>query len=107
MASEYYILDADKNAIPSTQLEWGRMFGDVENRRVARTLYGDVVVSTVFLGLDHNWGDGPPAIFETMIFGGAHEDWRERTSTWQEAEETHRVACSLVYETEGVPGVPG
>lgn len=28
-------------------------------------------ISTVFLGLDHNWNeDGPPVLWESMIFGG-------------------------------------
>jgi hypothetical protein len=31
-------------------------------------------VSTVFLGLDHNFGmNGPPILFETMVFGPAEE----------------------------------
>lgn len=27
-------------------------------------------VSTVWLGLDHSFGHGPPVVFETLIFGG-------------------------------------
>lgn len=29
-----------------------------------------VNVSTVFLAIDHAFGDGPPVLYETMIFGG-------------------------------------
>ena len=30
-----------------------------------------VFISTVFLGIDHNFNlEGPPLLFETMIFGG-------------------------------------
>jgi hypothetical protein len=47
-------------------------------------------VSTVFLGLDHQWGDGPPLVFETMIFGGEHDQYQERYSTWDEAEAGHK-----------------
>lgn len=38
-------------------------------RFVARDKLDDgTVVSTVFLGLDHQFGDGPPLLFETMVF---------------------------------------
>ncbi len=44
---------------------------DGSYRRVALTsLTDDIEVSTVWLGLDHRWfvEDGPPLIFETMVF---------------------------------------
>jgi hypothetical protein len=43
----------------------------IENRKYARIGYkrfGGLRVSTVWLGLDHGFGDGPPLIFETMVF---------------------------------------
>lgn len=53
-------------------------------------------VSTVFLGTDHSWGQNqPPMIFETMIFGGEHDQWQERCSTWEQAEAMHKEACKL------------
>jgi hypothetical protein len=56
-----------------------------------------VRVSTVFLGLDHSWlSDGPPLIFETMIFGGPHSDHQTRASTWDEAERQHAEAVAMV-----------
>ena len=65
--------------------------------RVARDEIGDTVVSTVFLGLDHrHFGDGPPVLFETMIFGGQHDEWQKRACTWDEAEATHAAALDLV-----------
>jgi hypothetical protein len=39
----------------------------------------EVIVSTVFLGLNHNWCDGPPLLWETMVFGLGDDDesqWR-------------------------------
>lgn len=32
-------------------------------------------VSTVWLGIDHGWGEGPPLIFETMVFSGRLNRW--------------------------------
>jgi hypothetical protein len=58
--------------------------------RVARTEINDkCFVSTVFLGLDHNWGRGEPLLFETMIFGGPLDQDQWRYSTWDEAERGH------------------
>lgn len=48
------------------------MWFEKANRTVARTHFSefDLKVSTVFLGLDHNYGpSGPPILFETMTFG--------------------------------------
>jgi hypothetical protein len=54
--------------------EWARWF-EKSDRRVALTQLPDgIEVSTVFLGLDHNFGmNGPPILFETMVFGPAEE----------------------------------
>lgn len=84
MPLDHYILGGEDGhqAIPvSDIMEWGRMFERGERRIVARTtvrqpnrlmwalgLRPDYWVSTVFLGLNHNFGDGPPHIFETMVF---------------------------------------
>jgi len=51
---------------------------------------GEVRVSTVYLGLDHNFSaEGPPLIFETMVFGGPLDDEQERYSTQEQATEGH------------------
>jgi len=75
-------------------MTWATWF-EKAHRHVAQSEQNGVKVSTVFLGLDHQWGDGPPLIFETMIFGGEHDEWQERCSTWDEAEAMHKKACAL------------
>lgn len=94
----YYVLDGHEAVPCADVLEWGRAFGDTEKRRVAATEIGDIHVSTVFLGLDHSFGEGPPMIFETMIFGGDHDEDQWRYSTWEEAEKGHAAAVALVEE---------
>ena len=70
-------------------LTWARFVGDIGNRRVKETQMGDVRVSTVFLGTDHNWmNEGEPILFETMVFG-QDDEMMERCSTWEEAEAQH------------------
>lgn len=50
-------------------------------------------VSTVFLGINHRWGSGPPLLFETMVFWetGRGPELQVRWSTWLEAEEGHQA----------------
>ena len=68
---------------------------DRDKRIVEQTMVGDIKVSTVLLVINHNFGDGPPLIFETMIFGGEHDQFQERYRTWEEAEAGHKRAVAL------------
>lgn len=56
-------------------------------------------VSTVFLGLDHSFGHGPPLLFETMTFFAADGcdagGYFNRYSTWAQAEAGH---ARIVFE---------
>ena len=49
------------------------------------------------MGLDHAFMGGPPLLFETMIFGGEHDQFQERYSTWEEAMAGHKKAVELVF----------
>jgi len=66
---------------------------------VKSTNISDILISTVFLGIDHAFGRGEPILFETMIFGGEHNEYQERYATWEEAEEGHHRACELVLNS--------
>lgn len=68
--SRYYHRDGTPYPDGDTGLRaWGQDFQDERLKRVARdTLPNGIVVSTVWLGLDHRFGQGPPLIFETMVF---------------------------------------
>jgi len=65
-----------------------------KNRRVADTTLADGKwVSTVWLGLNHSYGDGPPLIFETMVFP-SRDDFTDldckRYATEEEATTGHK-----------------
>jgi hypothetical protein len=95
--NRYYILDG-KTPVNIPFEEWIRIFDfEDEGRQVNKTTIGDVRISTVFLGLDHRIHEDKPMLFETMIFGGEYDEYQERYSTWEEAEEGHQRACELVY----------
>ncbi|WP_052764133.1 hypothetical protein [Microvirga massiliensis] len=74
-------------------LQWAEWHQSFENRVVAKTKVGpDIEVSTVFLGLDHGFMDGPPLLFETMVFADddhPENGYVERYSTWEQAERGH------------------
>lgn len=100
---KHYILEG-KDIIESNSLEWARYF-EKADRRVNRYERGDVVVSTVFLGLDHRVigeGKAPPILFETLVFGGELDGEMERYCTYDEAEEGHEQMCKKVFNLDTV-----
>lgn len=99
LESRFYKLDEKHNVVrfEGDLSEWCQWFEDIDNRRVAGTQIGEseVWVSTVFLGMDHAFRGGPPVVFETMIFGGEHDGYQERCSTWNDALRMHNRAVRL------------
>jgi len=71
-----------------------------ERKIVGKDQVGEVEVSTVFLGLNHQFFDGPPLVFETMVFGGLRGDYQKRYSTWVEAERGHAQVLAEVLALE-------
>lgn len=65
-----YILDEEGNPLKVTNtIKWAQWFEEAD-RRVKQTEIRNVKVSTIFLGLDHNFiGKGAPILWETMVFG--------------------------------------
>ena len=91
----HYVLDTNGEPVKELDLiKWASRFNGAD-RILAQDKVGDVNVSTVFLGIDHSFGDGPPVLWETMIFGGKHDQFQERCSTWDQAEQMHKRACQL------------
>ena len=86
----YFRLEGTRPVPECDSLVWDQWFKTAD-RTVARTpVAPDIDVSTVFLGLNHQWGAGPPLLFETMVFqGDTSWDWQERYTTWDEAVAGH------------------
>jgi len=123
MSHGRYILEG-KIPVPCEDLlVWGRWCEEHHADCVVKQEFvGELWVSTVFLCLDHNhFGNGPPDLFETMIFRDANEHDRqksreygfsgniskvalegesffERTSTWELALEQHAEAVAWVKD---------
>ena len=97
----YYRLEG-RTVVPCDDvLEWASWFETAE--RVVRQTRIDehLVVSTVFLGLDHNYTrTGPPLLFETMVFRHGSGDETRRYSTWEEADEGHEEVVEEILRGE-------
>jgi len=99
-----YILVGHQPVICRDLMTWAHWF-ETADRCVRLTEQGDVVVSTVFLGLDHAWGD-TPELFETMVFAGDHGGDMERYSTWDEAEAGHARWVATVFKPTPILKLP-
>lgn len=90
--SDKYIL-IDKKPVQTTDLLlWANQFENANARRIGLTKVGKYEISTVFLGIDHNFrGQGEPILFETMVFEPpSYSDIdMDRCSTYLEAEKMH------------------
>lgn len=106
----HYILDGHEPVQCDDPGEWADKF-DTTDRQVAYTLVhvGDHVedpigVSTVFLGIDHGFGQpGLPVLFETMVFGGLLDGYSQRWTTWEEAQVMHNKIVKTVRREHGLP----
>lgn len=84
---DHWILDEHGNPVVATLMEWAAWF-ETANRILA--VYVDDAtgwrVSTVFLGLDHNFsGHPPPILWETMIFAkGLPMDGEQRRYAYRD-----------------------
>lgn len=107
-----YVLDEEGRAVAEPDRhKWADWMRDVDRRVEERTQIGEWLVSTVFLGIDHNWsGEGPPVLWETMIFrqppgqpvalenGSWAERYSDRYTSLAAAREGHETACAWARE---------
>lgn len=116
MNSRHYILDKKGNPVVTDLMTWATWFEksckdfDTTKRHVAMTTIGRYKVSTVFLGLDHNFGKGPPVLWETMVFNkkskgekwtiedGASVEMTRCSGSREQAEAMHDRMVKLVKE---------
>lgn len=91
----------DRDGEPITLGQWGVLRTRRDYMRVAMTSVNDMWISTVWIGLAMlSWGDGPPLIFETLIFDEAGDPTRAmwRYATEEQALEGHQRAVDLAFE---------
>jgi len=100
--SKFYVLRGH-DVVEADALESAMFFENIGARTVRKT---EVVtldaanaceVSTMFLGIDHNYSEnGLPIVFETLVFGGPMADSMRRYATWDESVDGHAETVELV-----------
>jgi len=98
----YY--DRDGSPMPTSKWTWLFSYFE-EYRLVEQTEIGQLLVSTVWLGIDHSFGYGDePIIFETMVFGLSDEwdEYMQRYSTEEEAKRGHEQVVTAIRELENI-----
>lgn len=102
----FYTLDVQGNAVPMEAdpndpmglvLSWSNEF-DNPLRQVGYDQVGDAEISTVFLGLDYGYGDGPPQVWETAVFLGDNVTISARYASREQALEGHREIVAQVRD---------
>jgi hypothetical protein len=105
-----YVLDEAGDPVPEPDpMKWAEWFGTAERHVDQVVIRGEstggepVRISTVFLGLDHNFAPGgAPILYETMVFGGDHDGFTKRYATRAEAWIGHR-GCERMVRGAGEP----
>lgn len=98
----YYKLNDDKSVSRCKLLEWAEQLEEMykkDTHHIGEDCVNNMRISTVWLGLDHQWVDGEsPLLFETMIFkdNNFDSDYLERYSTYEQALEGHKKAVEWV-----------
>lgn len=100
----YYYLDNMRVKSCESLDEWTNAMRGVDST-IEKTEIGEVLVSTVFLAVDHNFSfndNSNPILFETMVFGGKCDGKQERYATLGEAKYGHTKWCNDVAHAEGI-----
>ena len=99
-----YKLDENHVPVPVGSDDYSGYESDRTVEKTSLTIDGEEVrISTVFLVIDHSFGDGPPLLFETMIFGGTYDEYQERYTTWDDAVDGHKYAVELAKGQRTLP----
>lgn len=100
-----YMLDADGNPVPTFDADahadwWMQSRRDrsyvIAQDRDEAAAPGGVLVSTVFLGIDHQYDDGPPVLWESLVFGGPLDGQQRRYTSRDAALVGHQDLCRQV-----------
>jgi hypothetical protein len=89
----------DRQGQPMTMHQWAQKVEDENYTHIARDVIGPdepldpaplITVSTLWRGVNANWRNDEPLIYETLITGGGHDATGMRYATEKQAREGHR-----------------
>lgn len=90
----------DRDGKPIDLWTWAELF-EHSDRFIGETFLGTYRVSTMWIGLNTNWGSGPPLIFETMVFATdtPYDLDCRRYATEEQARAGHEELVTLLRAT--------
>jgi hypothetical protein len=103
MNRNLYVLDGKEPRHARSMLEWVKWFANAD-RKVAVTRIDDMEISTVFVGIDHEYSPhgvryhGQPMLFETAVFTGSRVVRVFRHPSWAEAEQAHAFIVECIQD---------
>ena len=104
----------DRQGQPMTMHEWAEKFRDEDYTHLARDVIGPdepldpaplITVLTFWLGVNPNWRNEEPLIYETLIIGGEYDATGMRYATEQQAREGHRRVVDQLRARRAARGV--
>jgi hypothetical protein len=117
---DYYILNDDHSVTSIPQEEYFELMQtDPEKysitQHIRHTNYKGIRVSTIFMALDHSFNEGPPVLFESMVFykdkkqtKEYYDQYQTRYTSYNDAIEGHRDICTkLNIPEEYINGIKG
>ena len=103
----WYILNSNHDIIQVDAercAEWFSADNFSDNRRVGLDYIGSFRVSTVFLGIDHGFGDDTHVLFETTVFKDINSDlFHKRYKTWDDSVEGHAKTIESIANSLNSP----
>ena len=94
---KFYLLDGDKKPYNVTLEESYKLYDNPEMKITKQEYIGDILVSTVFLGIDHSFGKSEiPVLWETMVFGGLYNEFTQRYTSHEEALKGHSEIINMI-----------
>lgn len=99
--STYFLLDENNVPKPVTLGKYIEYIKDQPfNKHIGCFEQDGVRVSTVFLSINHAVSSSSePVLFETMIFGGHHDNFQRRYCTYDQAVAGHQHAVNIVKKS--------
>jgi hypothetical protein len=99
------VLDADGQPLPCDDLlVWARWFEEADRLVALDEPVSGQKVSTVFLGLDHQFGKGRPILWESMVFGGPLDGEQQRYMSRDQAVAGHARLVAQVRRANELGG---
>lgn len=96
----------DRSGEPVDTARWCLLFSDTRYQVLRQDQIGFYFLSTVWTGIDRGFGEGPPLIFETMVFGPGNWGEEQRLySSEQEALAGHEEIAAAIKLVEAIEQV--